>query len=152
MDRIEYRMGTASDLGTVVSFKIRMFQELRAHSLLSEEAPSTIKREYGRLLEAGDLQHFVATEDGDIVACAIGMIKRDPPFCFFRIPFYGFVTCVYTVPASRRRGHALQLTQMVLSWLKQKGVGIVRLIPTGASRPMYEKIGFRESGEMILHF
>lgn len=151
MDAAEYRIGTLAELNIVVSFKIRMFQEVGADSLLADDADVAVEREYGRLLKDGDLQHFVALEDGNVVACAVGLIKRDPPFCFFRIPFYGFVADVYTIPENRRRGHARQLTQEVLSWLEQKGVRMVRLIPSGPAQPMYEQLGFQESGEMVLH-
>jgi len=152
MNEAEYRMGTLADLATVVAFKIRMFRELGVvDSQLVDEADVVIQREYERLFREGDFQHFMAVEDGSIVACAVGLLKRDPPFCFFRPPFYGFVADVYTVPESRRRGHAQQLTRLVLSWLQQKGVDRISLLPSSSARPMYEKLGFKESGEMVLH-
>ncbi|MCE2447256.1 MAG: GNAT family N-acetyltransferase [Candidatus Latescibacteria bacterium] len=152
MGNIEYRIGTLAELATVVSFKIRMFQEVGADTLLADDASSTIGQEYERLFQKEDLQHFVAVEEEEIVACAVGLIKRDTPFCFFRTPFYGFVADVYTVPESRRLGHARQLTHEVLSWLERKGVRTVRLQPSAQAKSLYKELGFQESGEMVLHF
>ena len=96
MGNIEYRIGTLAELATVVSFKIRMFQEVGADALLADDASSTIGQEYERLFQKGDLQHFLAVEGEETVACAVGLIKRDTPFCFFRTPFSRICRgCVY---------------------------------------------------------
>ena len=80
----------------------------------------------------------------------MGILKRDVPFCFFRPSFYGFLADVYTIPEKRRCGHAKQLTQEALSWLKQKGVGRIALLSSELARPMYEEFGFQASGELVL--
>jgi GNAT superfamily N-acetyltransferase len=148
---VVYRAGTSADLTTVVSLKLRMFEELGVvDAQLVNEPAIAIQREYERLFAVGDLQHFVAVEDGQVVACAVAILKRDPPFCFFRPPFYGFLADVYTVPENRRRGHAKRLTQEALSWLRQKGVERITLLSSELARPMYEEFGFHASGELVL--
>lgn len=148
---VVYRAGTSADLTTVVSLKLRMFEELGVvDAQLVNEPAIAIQREYERLFAVGDLQHFVAVEDGQVVACAVAILKRDPPFCFFRPPFYGFLADVYTVPENRRRGHAKRLTQEALSWLRQKGVERITLLSSELARPMYEEFGFHTSGELVL--
>jgi GNAT superfamily N-acetyltransferase len=149
---VAYRAGARAELATIVSFKLRMYREhgVRDQDLVAD-VEAVIQREYERLWDGGDLQPFLALEDGEIVACAVALIKRDPPFCFFVPPCYGFVADVYTRPESRRRGHARRLTREVLVWLREKGVKRVALLPSSTGRPLYESLGFRACPEMVLY-
>lgn len=147
---IEFRSGGPSELKRVINLKLKMFEEVGVGSLVIPDAEAEISSVYGALLECGDLQHFVAVHETQIVACAVGIVKREAPFCFISPGFYGFLADVYTHPDFRRRGCAAILTQLALDWLKVKGVRTVRLIPSSAASPLYRRLGFRESGELSI--
>lgn len=56
---------------------------------------------------------------------------------------------VYVEPVYRRRGLARRIMLHLLDWCRTQGIGRVVLHPSANARPLYESLGFRETGEMI---
>jgi len=77
-------------------------------------------------------------------------LKSDIPYRYFSVPQYGFIGDVYTAEGFRRRGLAKHLSELALCWLGSKDVRMVRLLASEAGRPLYEKLGFTASDEMVL--
>lgn len=136
------------NLPVVVGMKMRMFREVGSDVLLQDNAQEKILRTYAELYREDKCCHFIAYDDSEAVACGGAVIKEDVPFCFFRNPRYGYVIDVYCVPEKRRLGYATKIVEAVLGWLREKNAGIVRLKPSLAARGLYERLGFRDSGEM----
>lgn len=70
---------------------------------------------------------------------------------YFEPSRYGFIGDVYTEPMYRKRGLASRLNRHALDWLRRQGVVAVRLLASEAGRPLYEKLGFKRTEEMVLH-
>lgn len=97
----------------------------------------------------GTARHFLACAS-EPVAIAGAFLKSDVPFRYFANPVYGFIGDVYTSPGFRGKGFSTQLNQLALEWLRAQGVAMVRLLASEAGRPLYEKLGFIPSDEMVL--
>lgn len=141
---------TERDLNQIVRLKIRMFEDMAASWLLADNAVEHITQDYQRLYAAKNAQHFIIRVGDIVVACAGGFIKSDPPYCYFKTPFYGFISDAYTLPEYRQKGYATALTQAAIDWLKGKNCNMIRLISSPQSRNLYENMGFRGTEEMVL--
>lgn len=150
MQPFEFRAATAQDLRRVVAMKLAMFEESGHANAFAANASEVIFGDYQRLYVTSEAQHFVAETEGAVVACAGAFLKSDLPFRYFQVPVYGFIGDVFTEPAFRARGIAKALNEKALAWLRLKGVSMVRLLASEAGRPLYAKLGFVASDEMVL--
>lgn len=144
------RRANLEDLDSVIELKMKMFAEVGAIPFLAENAREKIKETYSNLYLNEKAAHFVIVQNGKVVACAGGVLKDDIPQCFFKIPHYGFLVDVYTEREFRNEGFATKLTEAVINWLTIKGVSIIKLLPGEQARSIYSKMGFEDSGDMIL--
>jgi GNAT superfamily N-acetyltransferase len=125
-----------------------MFRESGHAQLLAPDAYDLVLSDYLEMYRTGQALHFVAGS-GAIVAMAGAFLKSDIPYRYFVRPTYGFIGDVYTESSFRRRGVARVLNDAALAWLRSKGVMTVRLLASVAGRPLYEKLGFVPSDEMV---
>lgn len=63
---------------------------------------------------------------------------------------YGYIVDVYCIPEKRRNGYSSKIIEVLLQWLKSKGVHTIKLKPSEIGKQLYEKFGFCDSGEMEL--
>jgi ribosomal protein S18 acetylase RimI-like enzyme len=63
---------------------------------------------------------------------------------------YGYIWGVYVEPAYRRQGLAKRLTQKAIAYLKTLGCTRAILHASPSGKPVYTKLGFKESNEMRL--
>ena len=138
------------DISEIVRIKLQMHREGGYFDLLRDDIDSFIEKTYQFLYSSQKAIHFVFKHDGKIISCAGGFIKSEMPYSFRKIPFYGYITDVYTIPTYRNNGYASALVQQVIDWLQSNGIKDIRLISTLQSRKIYEKIGFRATDEMVL--
>jgi GNAT superfamily N-acetyltransferase len=149
MQPIEVRTATGHDLRRIIAMKLAMFEESGHASALAANARDVIFEDYQRLYVIAEAQHFVAEANGAVIACAGAFLKSDLPFRYFQVPVYGFIGDVFTEPEFRSRGIAKALNEKALAWLHLKGVTMVRLLASEAGRPLYAKLGFVASEEMV---
>ena len=145
---IEFSAANINDLPRVIELKLAMFDDSGHGDLLAADAKSIIANDYRCLYQENKAIHYVARSNGIIVATAGGFIKSDLPFRYFVNSWYGFIGDVYTTPEFRGKGIATKLSKSVMDWLKKQGISMVRLLASDEGRPIYEKMGFRQSDEM----
>jgi GNAT superfamily N-acetyltransferase len=143
--------GTA-DLPVIVRLKLAMFAETGRVHVLAPDAYERMLEIYCALYERKLARHFVIQQEGQIVACAGAFLKDDLPFCFYRVPVYGFIGDVYTLPQYRRGGCAQRLVTEAIDWLRRQGVEVVRLVATPQGRNLYTRLGFQPADDMMLRF
>lgn len=148
---IKYGIGSFEDLPRVVELKIAMLGESKLEKRLHPEATGIILKDYQDLFAGNRIRHFVAFHENRIVAMVGAFLKSDLPFRYFNYDTYGFIGDVYTEPSFRNRGIATRLSREALTWLKGMKVEMVRLLATNAGHPIYEKLGFHPSDEMVLY-
>ena len=126
-----------------------MFEEAGIAYFLHEDATSIIKEDYFQLYNAGYANHFLAIEKENIVSMAGAFLKSDLPFRYFQKTFYGFIGDVYTVPEFRQQSLATHLSKQAFNWLKSQDIAMIRLLSSKRGRSIYEKMGFKQSDEMV---
>lgn len=151
-DAYRFRIATEEDLPRLVEMKLLMFTEAGRASLLPPSKHKAVLDDYARLYQADLARHFIACEDRGPVACVGAFIKDDLPYRYFEPPTYGFIGDVYTEPSHRSHGLAKRLSQDAMLWLRSRGVRAVRLLASEAGRPLYQKLGFRPSEEMVFTY
>ena len=58
---------------------------------------------------------------------------------------------MYVKPEYRNKGLAASLSKSCIEWFKEKNIVMVRLLASESGRPIYEKLGFKPSDEMVLN-
>lgn len=148
---VEYGIATSNELPRIVEMKVAMFDEAGHGDLLGDNAVSLVLNDYEHLYREGIAAHFVARDNGEIIASAGAFIKSDLPFRYFDPAIYGFIGDVFTEKAYRNRGISTVLNKDALKWLKTKGVLMVRLLASEAGRTIYVRLGFQPTDEMALN-
>jgi GNAT superfamily N-acetyltransferase len=146
------RAALTADLPLIVRLKLTMFAETGRVHVLAPDAYERMLESYCDLYERRRARHFVIEQDGRVVACAGAFLKDDLPFCFYRVPVYGFIGDVYTLPQYRRGGCAERLVTEAIDWLRRQGVEVVRLVATPQGRGLYSRLGFQPADDMMLRF
>lgn len=149
-ENCSFEIATAEDLPEIVRMKLLMFTEAGHADLLAENAFEVILADYRRLYAGSLARHFVAKFGASIVGCAGALLKDDLPFRYFKTSRYGFIGDVYTCSANRGRGIASRLSADALAWLRSQNIGMVRLLASEDGRPIYSRLGFTSSDEMVL--
>lgn len=147
---MEIKKAEIKDLNNVVKLKMDMFTEVGSIALLQDNAEEMIYMKYKALYQEEKACHYLAYENDNVIACGGAVIKEDVPFCFFKTPMYGYIIDVYCIPEKRRQGYSSEIMKELLKWLHSKGVHTVKLKPSASGKQLYEKFGFRDSGEMEL--
>ena len=147
---MEIKKAEIKDLNIVVQMKLEMFTEVGSIALLQDNAEEAIYETYKELYQAGKGCHYLMYEKDRVIACGGAVIKEDVPFCFFKTPMYGYIIDVYCIPEKRRNGCASKIMEELITWLRNNGVHNIKLKPSAAGRHLYDKLGFRDSGEMEL--
>lgn len=100
------------DISIVVDMKLKMSKELTIDFLFQKNVEEKIKQTYLSLYRENKACHFLLYENSQVVAIGGAVIKEDIPFCFFKIPYYGFIVDVYCIPEKRRKGYSTQLCSL----------------------------------------
>ncbi len=102
--------------------------------------------------ETAHLQGYVALRGGRIIGSAAGHLYAEISPNVFEPSFrrIGYLWGVYVAPEYRGQGIAGKLTEAVVAHLASVGCTQIRLHASPAGRPVYEKLGFAPSIEMVL--
>jgi len=156
-DRIIVRLATDGDAPVVARHRVAMFRDMG--TLPAEQGPPlerAAEAYFRRAIPAGSYVGWLATPEGkpaEVVAGAgIQIREAIPRLRLDRTAVdpgpQGLIVNVYTEPAWRRRGLAERLMREVLRWTRERGIHNVVLHASVDGRPLYEKLGFRQTNEM----
>ena len=142
---------TVADAATISAHRAATFSGL---GLADSETAAQILREsepwMERLIATGEYIGWVI-EDGEGVVAGAGIELRERgpvPGCL-RVGRLAHVVNVYTEPRGRRQGYARRLMLQALEWCRENGMDHVTLVPTPEARPLYQSLGFAQTGEMM---
>ncbi len=128
-----------------------MFAEIHAldESLLNALEHSSIAWTE-RMIREGKHYGWIATDAGRAVASAGLLILDWPPHPFDpEGELRGYLLNVYVEPEYRKRGLAHQLVEQCMAEARRRGIRVVTLHSSQAGRPIYERIGFHATNEMM---
>jgi ribosomal protein S18 acetylase RimI-like enzyme len=145
------RRATTEDAGSITLHRKAMFADMR-------DAPETVLEEMGQNFEpwvrrmiANDKYAGWITSDGERAVGSAGLLILDwaPHFLDPRCDQRGYILNVFVEPEYRVRGIAKALTVECMAEAKRRGIGVVALHASKKGQPVYEKLGFKTSNEML---
>lgn len=147
----QVRRATVGDASTIAEHRASMFLDM---GRISKEEHSVLKsasRAY--LLKAISEQEYLAwlaESDEQVVVAGGGMILRQlmPRPGHLEGGQEAQILNVYTDPAHRRLGLARIVMSAMMDYCKEQGISRITLHASEFGRPLYEKLGFKQTNEM----
>ena len=145
---MEYRYATTDDMNLMIRSRMDTLRDvngLEADYQFSEEFLET-SREYFR---EGDQSTVLAIDNDRAVGCATMCYIDLMPTFDHPSGRRAHLMNVWTNRNYRRQGIAEKLVTMLIEEARARGVSEISLDATEAGRPLYRKMGFKESGECM---
>lgn len=146
---MEYRIASADDMELLVRSRL---DTLRAVNRLGtnyrfSDGFVRASREY---FLSGDQETVLAVDGGRVLGCATMCYITLMPTFSHPSGKRAHLMNVYTDPALRRQGIAFRMVSMLIENAWKRGATEISLDATEAGRPLYRKLGFRDSGECMV--
>jgi len=150
MSNYTVRRATVDDVETLVSHRIRMFEDMRVMSMPGANAiglEAAFRTWLLELLPAGTYVAWVVeatAADGaaEIIAGGGATLIAWPPGPWYPGHRLAFVYNVYTEPAHRGRGLARRVMEVIHEFCRAEGIGSLALNASTSGRPLYESLGY----------
>ena len=145
------RRATVEDAGLITWHRKAMFADMRD----AEEAVlDEMTRNFGpwvRRMIAEEKYAGWITSDGERAVGSAGLLILDwaPHFLDPKCDKRGYILNVFVEQEYRGRGIAKALTLECIAEAKRRGVGVVALHASKKGQPVYERLGFKASNEML---
>ena len=128
-----------------------MFADMRdAAETVLEEMAQNFEPWVRRMIAEDKYAGWITRDDEREVGSA-GLLILDwaPHFLDQRCGQRGYILNVFVEPEYRGRGIAKALTLQCMAEAKRRGIGVVALHASKKGQPVYEKLGFKTSNEML---
>jgi len=128
-----------------------MFADMRdAAETVLEEMAQNFEPWVQRMIAEDKYAGWITRDDEREVGSA-GLLILDwaPHFLDQRCGQRGYILNVFVEPEYRGRGIAKALTLQCMAEAKRRGIGVVALHASRKGQPVYEKLGFKTSNEML---
>ena len=148
---LETRRASLNDAELITRHRKAMFAD-------ADSAPHPVLEEMGRNFEpwvrrmlANDKYVGWIIEDGDRAVASAGFLLLDwaPHYLDPAGEQRGYVLNVFVEPEYRRRGLAQALMSECMDEAGRRGIRVVALHASKKGQPVYEKLGFTASNEML---
>lgn len=143
---------TKHDIEKIVALRVSIFRDIgKIASPEEEQSMKVINKSYFEDLSYKDcLSGFYEEVEGRIISIALGIIMAFPPINLENQGMKGYIFNVYTDKDYRNQGKATLLTKRLVEELKRRGVNKIELDANENSIKIYEKIGFKLSGNHMV--
>jgi GNAT superfamily N-acetyltransferase len=146
------RVANADDIALITEHRHSMFAEI---GWSTADALTTMSDHFRpwveRMMAAGKYVGWVVEDDGQPVASAGFFELEWPPHPFDPAgEARGYLLNFWVEPSHRRRGLAKGLVKLAVAESRRRGLRVTTLHASEAGRPVYESLGFRRGGEMML--
>jgi ribosomal protein S18 acetylase RimI-like enzyme len=145
------RAATTADAALISAHRRAMFAEIHT---LDESLMTALERRSAswteRMIREGKYYGWITT-DGDRPVASAGLLILDwPPHPFDpEGELRGYLLNVYVEPEYRKRGLAHELVEQCMAEARRRGIRVVTLHSSQAGRPIYERLGFHPTNEMM---
>jgi ribosomal protein S18 acetylase RimI-like enzyme len=148
---MEIRAADTADATLISAHRRAMFAEI---DKLDESLLSALERRSvswtERMIREGKYYGWIATDAGRSLASAGLLILDWPPHPFDpEGELRGYLLNVYVEPEYRKRGLAHELVERCMAEARRRGIRVVTLHSSQAGRPIYERLGFHATNEMM---
>jgi ribosomal protein S18 acetylase RimI-like enzyme len=146
---IEYKITTKEDIDLLMSSRLVMLREVNHLSEDYEYSQELVNSSREYFLN-GDQTTVLAIDGGKVVGCAsISYMTIMPTFSHVTGKRSHLMN-VYTDPSYRGQGIAYKMVSMLIEDAWEKGATEISLDATTMGRPLYEKLGFKDSTECMV--
>lgn len=146
---IDYRIATIEDMDLLMNSRLEMLRIVNGlpedHRFSSELVETS--REYFR---DGDQTTVLALDAGKVIGCSSISYYTIMPTFSHPTGKRAHLMNVYTKEEYRRQGIAQQMVGMLIEDARINGATEISLDATQLGRPLYEKLGFEDSGECMV--
>ncbi len=138
-----YRLATIHEINTLADLR----KQQLADEGISEDKDidAELHNFFMKKMKDGTLVEWVAEENNVIIATAAIVFYEFPPSYTNESGIKGYITNMYTAPAYRGRGIAASLLDKLRTEAKERKVQLLWLNASKMGRPVYQKIGFKDS-------
>jgi ribosomal protein S18 acetylase RimI-like enzyme len=145
------RSATVDDADLITRHRKAMFADMRdAPESILEEMARHFKPWVRRMLADNKYAGWIISDgDRDIASAGLLILDWAPHFLDPTGDQRGYVLNVFVEPEYRRRGLAQALMTECMDEAHRRGIRIVALHASKKGQPVYEKLGFTESNEML---
>jgi len=146
---IEYKTATASDIDLLMSSRLEMLKVVNSLDEDYQYSDEIIRESRDYFLN-GDQVTVLAMDGDKVVGCASMSFMRIMPTFSHPTGKRAHLMNVYTSKEYRRQGIAEKMVKMLIDITWQRGATEISLDATEAGRPLYEKLGFKDSTECMV--
>ena len=148
---IQYKIANSEDIAELMQIRLEMLREV---NFLSKDYPfSEDFYSYSRDYFLNG-QHTtvlaIDEEDGNTVGCASMCYIELMPTFSHPTGRRAHLMNVYTAPDYRGQGTAQRMIEWLMEEARHRGVTEISLDATASGRPLYRKLGFRDSEECMV--
>jgi GNAT superfamily N-acetyltransferase len=145
------RYATPEDASLITGQRHKMFAD-NAFAMETALTASDAEFEPWVRTRLGDGRYLgLLLEEEQTVVAGAGIFFADfPPHWMDPQPLRAYVLNVYTAPSHRGKGYAKLLMEQVIAECMQRSVPTVVLHASPQGRPVYERLGFQPTDEMML--
>lgn len=141
------RRAGIEDIEDVIALRMAFLREEKPDAGELEPAVLALTRKYvEEKLPAGEFLVWLAEEDGKIIGTSGLVFFHRPPTFGYLSDLHTYVLNMYTLPEWRRRGVATMLLRHIIEYVKTTPASRISLNATEMGRPIYERLGFKDSG------
>ena len=151
---ITYRKADQTDIDTLTKMRVEFLCEVNGEKMgpLKERLQIENRRYFARAMAEDTLVVWMALYGGEIVANAGLTLYDVPPSCSCVNGKIGYISNVYTLPRYRGQGIASILMEQLMAEAKARGCTKIALNATDMGRPIYEKFGFVDAQNEMVHY
>jgi ribosomal protein S18 acetylase RimI-like enzyme len=145
------RRAKADDAELITRHRVAMFADMKdASDSVLDEMAKHFAPWVRRMLAEGKYTGWI-TSDGDHTIASAGLLILDwaPHFLDPACDQRGYILNVFVEPEYQGRGLAKSLTKECMDEARRRGIGVVALHASKKGQPVYEKLGFKTSNEML---
>ena len=148
------REAQAEDLDIILHHRRSMFRDMGEGTAAELDRMVEVARPWvSRALADGSYRHWLAvTALGQVAGGGGVLLSPWPPNPHDPCMERAVILNVYTETEFRRQGVARQVMQVILDWIRSRGLRGVNLHASDEGRTLYEKLGFQPTNEMRLKF
>jgi len=149
---IHIRKAGVEDLKHILHHRRAMFDEMGFRDTAVLNRVEDLSREYfSEGLQIGTYRGWLAEGSNGQIVGGGGIVIADwPGYPGENHAARAWILNMYTEPGARRCGVAKRLLEVMIEWCRTKGFSAVSLHASSAGRPLYEKVGFQQTNEMML--
>lgn len=148
---MDVRLTTENDLDAIVALRLRLLSD--TGELVNgpglPDLVCAIRTFFAESFASGTSLTWLVEVDGVHASVSTLSFFHRPPFPGHLLGTEAYLSNMYTLPMYRRQGCSKSVLRAALAHARLAQVGRVWLHASAVARPMYESMGFRQSGQYL---